>query len=274
MTERPGTLRVCTPLVEVTTVTCEVPRSGLTEAFPVTRTWIGLPTSGLFCIHSGRDEHLVHQAVGVVFPAGIEYRMTHPVDGGDTDVALMFRADVTDEALPALAERIRVTHLDLRARQMLGVLLAALRRPDDARIDELALDLLRALAGNLVPTTARMPSAALRKRIDRVRIALAGRPELPWTIESLARLAGCSPYHLAHSFRACTGTSVHRYLVDLRLAAALRRIESGDESLATLAADLGFSHHSHLTASLRRRLGVTPRAVRAELSQAAAAAKN
>ncbi|TMG66147.1 MAG: AraC family transcriptional regulator, partial [Chloroflexi bacterium] len=41
--------------------------------------------------------------------------------------------------------------------------------------------------------------------------------------------------------------------------------ESGESSLATVAADLGFAHHSHLTATLRRRLGITPRALRVQL---------
>jgi AraC-like DNA-binding protein len=60
---------------------------------------------------------------------------------------------------------------------------------------------------------------------------------------------------------------VHRYLTDLRAAAALARIEAGDASLAAVAADLGFANHSHLTATLRRRLGLTPRMIRERLGR-------
>jgi AraC-like DNA-binding protein len=145
------------------------------------------------------------------------------------------------------------------------VLLAAACHGDTALVEELALELLAAIATNLAPVPTTAPSGAVRKKIERVRILLAERPGLPWTLESLARLVGYSPFHLARRFRACTGTSVHRYLSDLRLAAALRRIEAGEASLATVAADLGFANHSHLTATLRRRMGVTPRAIRAQL---------
>ena len=261
----PAALRSSTPIIDVMTINCELPRSGLTDAYYVARTWVGLPTSGLFRIHARGDEHLVHPAVGVVFPAGIEYRMTHPVAGGDTDVGLTFRADVIEEALPGRSERVRVTRLDLRTRYAAGVLLAAMRQGDTERVEDLGLAILRAIASNLAPTDPRTPTATMRKKIDRIRVLLAERPDRAWTVDSLARIAGYSPYHFAHQFRAYAGTSVHRYLADLRLAAALRRIESGEASVATMAVDLGFAHHSHLTATLRRRLGITPRALREQL---------
>jgi len=263
------TLRLSTPVVDVMMISCDLPRSGLTDPYYVARTWIGLPTSGLFRIHARGDEHLVHPAIGAVFPAGIEYRMTHPVAGGDTDIAMTFRADVTEEALSGRSERVRVTRLDLSARHALGLLLAAMRHGDPGRVEDLSLAILRAIAASLAPRDPRAPTAAMRRSIDRTRILIAERPDRAWTVVSLARIAGYSPYHFAHQFRAVTGTSVHRYVADLRLAAALGRIESGDSSLATVAADLGFAHHSHLTATLRRRLGITPRALRAQLRGAA-----
>src|SRR5919204_317184 len=92
----------------------------------------------------------------------------------------------------------------------------------------------------MATSTWSMPASAssrrhARRKIDRIRIALAEHPEMPWALESLARLVGYSPYHLAHEFRLHTGTSVHRYLADLRIAAALQRIEEGDAPLAAVA---------------------------------------
>jgi hypothetical protein len=42
-------------------------------------------------------------------------------------------------------------------------------------------------------------------------------------------------YHLAHQFRVHTGTSVHQFVADLHTAAALRRIEALETSLAVVA---------------------------------------
>src|SRR5205823_11277728 len=123
--------------------------------------------------------------------------------------------------------------------------------------------LLRIVAANLGSTSS--GSLKARAKVDRVRTALAEGPAEPWTLATLAALVGYSPFYLAHQFRAHTGTSVHRYLADLRVAAALSRIEAGDASLAAIAADLGFAHHRHLTATLHKRLGLTPQMIRRAL---------
>src|SRR5207237_1461534 len=93
----------------------------------------------------------------------------------------------------------------------------------------------------------------------------AEHPGGHWTLEQLAAFVGYSPFHRAHRFRAYTGTTVHQYLADLRAAAALERIEAGDAPLARIAVELGFSHHSHLTSTLRKRLGLTPQMIRRSL---------
>jgi len=259
-------VRYTSPLVTVMRVSCDLKRSRPTSSYHVSETWIGLPLSGIFAIHARHDEQLIHPALGVVFPQGIEYQMSHPTDGGDSGVALGFAPYVVEEALPTLLEHVRVTRLDLRLRHTVGVLLAAIDRADHSiAIDDLALHLLRQIAANLAPTPSSSASTRGREKVDRIRTVLAARPEAHWTLKSLAALIDYSPFHLAHQFRAYTGTSVHQYLADLRLVAALRRIEAGEISLATVAADLGFSHHSHLTATLRKRLGATPQMIRKRL---------
>src|SRR5437879_9205395 len=261
-------LRFASPLVKVMTVTCDLRRSGPSLTYYVDRTWVGLPLSGLFTVHARDDEHLVHQALGVVFPQGLEYRMGHPTDDGDTAVTLGFDTGIVEEALSTTLERVRVTRLDVRLRYTLGLLLAAARRGDDALlVDVLALDLLRSITAGLAPERQCSTSPAARAKVDRVRALPAERPEDHWTLQSVARLVDYSPFHLARQFRVHTGVSVHRYLTDLRVAAVLGRIEAGDPYGATIAADLGFSHHSHLTATLRGRLGLTPRAIRERLGR-------
>lgn len=251
-------------LVTVMRTTCDLRRSGPTRSYHVVRTWIGLPLSGLFAVHARGEEHLIHPAVGVVFPEGIEYQMSHPTDEGDTGIALGFSPPVIEEAFPARVERVRTTRLDPGLRHTVGVLLAAISRGEESLvIDDIALHLLRRTIANLAPTDQASASAG-KARIDRICAILAERPESRWTLEALAEIAHWSPFHLAHQFRTHTGTSVHQYLVDLRLVAALDRIERGDP-VAAVAADLGFSHHSHLTATLRKRLGATPQMIRRRL---------
>jgi AraC-like DNA-binding protein len=261
-------VRFASPLVTIMTVDCDLPRSGPSSSMHVEHTWIGLPLSGVFTLHARGGEQVVHSALAVVFPERTEYRMSHPTDDGDTNIALGFADGVVEEALPADLQGLRVTQLDLRMRYIVGLLLAATDRTTDRlQIDNLALHLLRLVADNIAPAPECSATASASARVDQVRATLAERPEAHWTLESLGDLVGYSPFHLAHQFRAHTGTSVHRYLTDLRAAAALARIEAGETSLAAVAADLGFAHHSHLTATLRRRLGLTPRMIRERLGR-------
>ncbi|NOT06869.1 MAG: helix-turn-helix transcriptional regulator, partial [Gemmatimonadales bacterium] len=81
-------------------------------------------------------------------------------------------------------------------------------------------------------------------------------------VGTLARRLGVSPYHLCRVFREATGTTLHAYRLDLRLRAALEQLDLPGAPLSRLAHELGFSSHSHFTATLRRRFGTTPSAFR------------
>jgi AraC-like DNA-binding protein len=115
--------------------------------------------------------------------------------------------------------------------------------------------------------TRRRSIALPHERLARaVQITLASSPGEAHSLAALATRIGASPFHLSHVFRSAMGVSVHRYLVRLRLAAALERLARGDSSISALALDLGFSTHSHFTAAFRRAFGATPREVRAILA--------
>ena len=53
-----------------------------------------------------------------------------------------------------------------------------------------------------------------------------------------------------------------RFRDRLRALRALDAIEAGERNPAGLAADLGFAGHAHLTRTVRRECGRTPRALR------------
>ena len=252
-------------LVTVMPLTCDLPRSGAGQMYRVAKTWVGFSLAGVFTLHSDGEEQLIHPGLAVVVPEGSEYRMSHPTDDGDRALALCFAPGVVEEALTGARDRIRVTPVDLRLVHEVGVIKAAADRRDDLLVAQLSFELLGGVATRVAPRPSSAATASARARVDRIRVLLAEQPEARWTIEALARIIGYSPYHLAHQFRAHTGTTVHRYLADVRAAAALQRIEAGETSLAKVAEDLGFSHHSHLTATLRRRVGMTPQMIRERL---------
>ena len=72
---------------------------------------------------------------------------------------------------------------------------------------------------------------------------------------------GVSPVYLTQSFREVEGVPLYRYHVRLRLARALDLL-AGEDDLAALAQDLGFSSHSHFAAAFQQAYQRTPSAFR------------
>lgn len=95
--------------------------------------------------------------------------------------------------------------------------------------------------------------AALQRIRDYVHAHLAERIE----VDDLAAIAGRSPFHFTRVFARSIGLTPYRYVVHLRLQAAIERIQRG-MSLAEVAADTGFADQSHLSRWIRRVHGVTP----------------
>lgn len=86
------------------------------------------------------------------------------------------------------------------------------------------------------------------------------------SLEVVGEQAHCSPFKLNRLFREHLRTTPHRYLVELRLATALQRMQEGERDLAGLAHDLGFSTQSHFGDVFRRAVGCTPAAARRALA--------
>jgi AraC-like DNA-binding protein len=98
----------------------------------------------------------------------------------------------------------------------------------------------------------------LRDLVDAARLELLAAPGETHSLTPLAHKLGMSPFHLARRFRRELGLPVHQYLLRLRLALALDRIRDGATGFSRLAWELGFSSHSHFSATFRTTYGMTP----------------
>ncbi|MEV0383620.1 AraC family transcriptional regulator [Nonomuraea sp. NPDC050643] len=108
--------------------------------------------------------------------------------------------------------------------------------------------------GNAAATASAVTDAA-REAISADHPAATG-------LISLAALLRVSPYQLSRAFTRELGVSLTHYRNRVRVGRALDRLEQGEPSLATLAADLGFADQAHLTRTIRRHAGHTPSSLR------------
>lgn len=106
--------------------------------------------------------------------------------------------------------------------------------------------------------------ASRRDVVVAVKELIAARYADDLRLADISGSVGISAFHLSRIFSETEGSPIHRYLVKVRLRAALEQLHDRQESLTDIALDSGFSSHSHFTTSFRREFGVTPGELRKE----------
>jgi AraC family transcriptional regulator len=226
-----------------------------------------LPLRGVFVKHHGHRERVVADAChALFFRANEPYRVSHPVPGGDECLVL----EPSREALPELECGERYSRLDARliaARKLLWHRLQ--RRAGALAAEETALGLLSTIAAR-APAWKECGSARSRSRQEEMvvatKVTLAAFPAHDWTLCELAKRVHSSPFHLARTFRRFAGMPLHRYHLLARMSAALDEVLDSARDLTTIGLELGFSSHSHFTATFRRTFGATPSSLRERAS--------
>lgn len=144
--------------------------------------------------------------------------------------------------------------------------LTSAQPPDPLEVEETALFLLshatRTAESFRVSERVREVSGRGRELAERAQTVLARRFTDGCGLGDLAREVGCSHFHLARTFRSYTGQTLHQYRNQLRMTRGLVEVLDGEDDLTALALRLGYSSHSHLTATFRRAYATTPSAVR------------
>ncbi|MFT3974935.1 MAG: AraC family transcriptional regulator [Amaricoccus sp.] len=84
------------------------------------------------------------------------------------------------------------------------------------------------------------------------------------SIRELATTVGLSPSHFLRAFRETAGQAPHSYVIERRLVLAERLIREGDLPLNVIASMAGFASNSHMTSSMRRVRGYTPKDLRSD----------
>ena len=78
------------------------------------------------------------------------------------------------------------------------------------------------------------------------------------TLDSLCRWFGYSKTRLNQLFREYTGTSVCRYLMDVRMENACRMLRGSGESIYSIAMETGFSSQNYFSRQFKKYIGCTP----------------
>ena len=137
--------------------------------------------------------------------------------------------------------------------------------------EERLLALAAETVGAAFGGSPRMPSHAPRF-VEDAKALLATDVAARLTLPELGHALNVSEFHLARTFRAHTGYSLHGYRLHLRVRMAADLVCDEGAELREVAAKVGFSSHSHLTSAFRKVFGVPPSVIRGRTSQSGSCA--
>ena len=224
------------------------------------------PYRGVYVRHLGDDQAVAEANQVLFFNASEGYRVSHPVPGGDASLTLVVSETQLRELAPlallrdsaTLAFRQQRLRIDARAQVLAALLRHSLRKKiaEPLEAESLALTLVQRALG---PRTAHTAGASVgtQRLVDRVKLVLASDLARRWTLAEIAAEMRGSPVYLTQVFQQVEGLPLYRYQLRLRLARALDLLTQYDD-LSALSLDLGFSSHSHFSASFRQMYGRSP----------------
>ena len=260
-----------TGTVRVRDVVCSGECRHKSEEECTAATHLVFPYRGVFVRHVGRNDAVAEANQLLFFNEAEPYRISHPVEGGDSCLDLVIEEAQLQELTPkeqlrsgsALAFRRQRRRIDPRAQALVAVLRHSLSRniAETLEAETLALTLVRRSLGERTSHAAGA-SAGRQKLVDRAKLLLSSDPARRWTLSEIGAAVGVSPVYLTQVFQQVEGLPLYRYHLRLRLARALDLIVERDD-LSDLAQDLGFSSHSHFSAAFKQHYGVTPAEFRA-----------
>jgi AraC family transcriptional regulator len=238
-------------------------------------THLVFPYRGIYMRHLGSDQAAADANHVLFFNAGEGYQVSHPIAGSDASLSLSLSDGLLQELAPRsllnARGRLGFCRQHLRIDSRTQALVALLRHTlINGTIEPLEAEslVLTLVCRSLGPRTSHQPGSthARRRLADRVKVLLAGDLSRRWTLAEIAAEMRGSPVYLTQVFQQAEGIPLYRYHLRLRLARALDLIAQYDD-LSALAADLGFSSHSHFSAAFRQAFGRSPTAFRQSVAR-------
>jgi AraC-like DNA-binding protein len=213
-------------------------------------------TAGIVLLLNPDDVHDGHAGSA----AGFRYRMLYlgtdvvadALDPAGRAALPLFRQPLVSDR--RLGELVRRAHTAVTSESA-----SALER--DGAVRAVVTHAVARWAGGRGPANRRSPSDGTLRGLARVREHLHAHVIDDVTVAELAAVAGVSRGHLARSFRAVHGQTLHAYQRSLRLGLAAERLAAREQP-ALVAAATGFVDQAHLTRWFKTAFGMTPGAWR------------
>ena len=145
---------------------------------------------------------------------------------------------------------------------------SALERPGQrvalSRLTEvLFVEVLRSWITSLNPGQGGWLGAISDPHIGPALKLIHENPEQPWTLSDLGQRVGLGRSVFSARFTRLVGKSMHRYVIERRMAEAAFLLETGDEPIARIASRVGYETAAAFSKLFQRYHGLSPGRYRA-----------
>ena len=265
--------------VRVGAFRCPVSDPRFPDSGPIRESLVAFPRRGVWIRQEGSPSVVADPGIVTIYNRGRHYdRAAVSADGDISDwfavapdvaVAIAREVDPCASAEPERAFRFEVAPADhgLYLRQRRLFLAIERGELEPFAVEEQVLTLVEEVLRRAAGRDGDRPALSLARRdlIERAKAELARDVAEPTDLRQLSTRLEASPSHICRVFLQGTGRTLHQYRLELRLRNALESLGESRMGVSRLAAELGFSSHSHFTAVLRRRYGMTPTEIRSTL---------
>ena len=146
---------------------------------------------------------------------------------------------------------------------------SALERPGQgvalSRLTEvLFVEVLRSWIASLGPGQGGWLGAISDPHIGPALKLIHENPERPWTLSDLGHRVGLGRSVFSARFTRLVGRSMHRYVIERRMAEAAFLLETSDEPIARIAGRVGYETAAAFSKLFHRHLGLSPGRYRAD----------
>jgi len=140
---------------------------------------------------------------------------------------------------------------------------SALERPGQgvalSRLTEvLFVEVLRSWIASLSPGQGGWLGAISDPHIGPALKLIHENPELPWTLSDLGQRVGLGRSVFSARFTKLVGQSMHRYVIERRMAEAAFLLETSDEPIARIASRVGYETAAAFSKLFHRYHGLSP----------------
>jgi AraC family transcriptional regulator len=109
------------------------------------------------------------------------------------------------------------------------------------------------------------PEGERERLLEALRARILAHPRRPPSVDQVAAERGMSRSHFSHYFRACTGLTPARFMVEVRIQEAARGLLATNRPLKQIAVEWGFANVNHFGKVFRRFLHASPAGYRRSL---------